>query len=163
MNNKKWRGLNKMSLEEEVFNLCTKVIETKQPNFSGIGLVVYDTATFDESRHCNLRPDITCPPYRVDDERIVDYLMEISDYHNTLHDGFHMVNEKGILTHVAQYFVPPVINGVMPNQYHGVRFHSSLCGSTLEGVLFIAIICSDESIYILKDGKVVMKKEINYV
>lgn len=69
-----------------------------------------------------------------------------------------MANEEGILTDVAQYFVPPVIEGLLPNQYHGVRFHSSLCGSTMKGVKFIAVICSDESVYILKNGKIIMKE-----
>ena len=105
-----------------------------------------------------MRPDIECPHLSVDDEEIIDYLSEISDYHNTLHDGFHMVNEKGVLTNVAQYFVPPIVEGLYPNQYHGVRLHSSLCGSTMEGILFIAVICSDDSIYILKEGKVVYKE-----
>lgn len=152
-----------MNLEEQAFELCKKIVERNPQNFSGIGLVVYDSKVFDQRKHCNLRPDIMCPSYKLDDDEMVDYLVDISDYHNTLHDGFLMVNEKGILTDVAQYFVPPVIDGLFPNQYHGVRFHSSLCGSKMEGVIFIAIICSDESVYILKDGEIIMKKEAAYV
>lgn len=144
---------------EELFELCKKIVSKRQPNFSGIGLVVYDSQIFDPHKHCDLRPDIECLHYSIKDEEIIDYLNEISDYHNTLHDGFHMVNEEGILTDVAQYFVPPIVKGLYPNQYHGVRFHSSLCGSTMEGVLLIAVICSNESIYILQNGKVIFKEE----
>lgn len=143
---------------EKIFELCKKIVEKKHPYFSGMGIVVYDSLNFDSKKHCDLRPDIECPHLSVDDEEIIDYLSEISDYHNTLHDGFHMVNEKGVLTNVAQYFVPPIVEGLYPNQYHGVRLHSSLCGSTMEGILFIAVICSDDSIYILKEGKVVYKE-----
>lgn len=154
---------NNMRLMDKSYELCKKVIARKPMNFSGIGLVTYDTNEFDENLHCNLRPNIDCPHYSVDNEKLVDYLIDISDYHNTLHDGFHMMNEKGILTHVAQYFVPPVIYGLTPNQDHGVRFHSSLCGSTLKGVLFITIICSDESIYIFEDGEICKLVEEAYV
>ena len=147
-----------MDLKEQAFELCKKIVKKNPQNFSGIGLVVYDSMLFDQHNHCNLRPDIECPHYHLDDEEIIDYLVDISDYHNTLHDGFHMANEEGILTDVAQYFVPPVIEGLLPNQYHGVRFHSSLCGSTMKGVKFIAVICSDESVYILKNGKIIMKE-----
>lgn len=79
-----------MNLEEQAFELCKKIVKKNPQNFSGIGLVVYDSMLFDQHNHCNLRPDIECPHYHLDDEEIIDYLVDISDYHNTLHDGFHM-------------------------------------------------------------------------
>lgn len=148
----------KMDLIEKAYNLCKKIVAKKPKNFSGIGIVAYETNVFDETLHCDLRPGIICKPYSIEEDAVVDYLVNIADYHSILHDGFHMINEKGILTHVAQYFVPPVIKEIEPNQDHGVRLYSSLCGSTLEGVIFIATICTDMSIYILKNGKVYRKK-----
>lgn len=148
-----------MCLINKMYNLCEKIVEKKPENFSGLGLVVYDTNQFDDSLHCDLRPNSDYIHYTIEDEELVDYLINVSDYHNTLHDGFHMLNENGILTHVAQYFVPPIIKEISPDQDHGVRVYSSLCGSTIKGVLFIVAVCSDLSIYIMKDGKVFSKKE----
>ena len=31
----------------------------------------------------------------IKDERIVNYLIDVSDYHNDLHDGFDMIDSKG--------------------------------------------------------------------
>ena len=141
-----------MDLIEKTYALCNNIILKKPERFSGIGLVAYNTE-FDKKSHCDLRPHMSCPQYSVDNDELIDYLIEISYYQNTFHDGFHMINENGILTHVAQYFVPPIVEGFMPNQAHGVRLYSGLCGSTIKGVLFIAVICSDESIYIFRNGE----------
>ena len=135
-------------------NLCLKIAANDVRHFSGIGILVYDSKEFDENNHCDLRPEIKCETYSVDDQRLVDYLEHISDYDNTLHDGFHMMDENGILKYVAQYFVPPIVKGLRPNQGHGVRCYSSMCGSMLDGVLFIATICSDKSVYIYQKGEV---------
>lgn len=62
-----------MNLEEQAFELCKKIVKKNPQNFSGIGLVVYDSMLFDQHNHCNLRPDIECPHYHLDDEEIIDY------------------------------------------------------------------------------------------
>lgn len=146
-----------MDLLLETYKMLKEVVYAAPSNFSGIGLVAYDSKKFDSKCHCNLRPNIKNPQYCIKNKEFSDYLIEIADYHNTLHDGFHMMNESGILTHVAQYFVPPIVDNLVPNQEHGVRLHSSMCGSMLEGILFIAVICSDLNIYIFKSGKNVNK------
>lgn len=142
-----------MGLIYETYELLEEIVSTNPENFSGIGLVVYDSKKLDRKSHCDLRPNIKTPQYSIHDKGLVDYLIHISDYHNTLHDGFHMMNESGVLTHVAQYFVPPIVENLAPDQDHGVRVHSSICGSTLQGVLFIAVVCSNSNIYLFQDGK----------
>lgn len=137
----------------DTYRLLRKITEKTTEYFSGIGLVVYDSKRFDADSHCDLRPEINCPEYKIIDEKAVDYLAEISEYTHKLHDGFHMVNEDGVLKYVAQYFVPPVVKSLRPNQEHGVRLYSSMCGSLLEGVLFIGVISSDRTIFIIKEGQ----------
>lgn len=141
-----------MELMMNTYKLLKKIKSKENNYFSGIGLVVYDSK-FDHASHCDLRPDIKSPCYSVTDDNICDYFVNISDYHHTLHDGFHMMNNDGILTHVAQYFVPPVVKGLTPNQEHGVRLFSSMCGSTIGGVLFIGVISSSNKIYIFQSGE----------
>lgn len=141
-----------MDLMINTYKLLEEIQSKKINCFSGIGLVVYDSHSFDHTRHCDLRPNDKSPCYSITDNNLCDYLINISDYHHTLHDGFHMMNNQGILTHVAQYFVPPVVKSLIPNQEHGVRLFSSMCGSTIEGVLFIGTISSDYKIYMFQSG-----------
>lgn len=141
-----------MDLIFRIYKLFKEIAINKSQCFSGIGLVIYDPAAFDASSHCDLRPGVKCPHYNISDSGICDYLIEISDYHHTLHDGFHFVDRHGALTHTAQYFVPSIVNGVEPHQDHGVRLYSAMCGSTIKGVLFIGIMCSNGEIYIFRSG-----------
>ena len=87
-------------------------------------------------------------------------VIDVSDYHNDLHDGFDMIDSKGNLTHVAQYFVPPIVKRFQPNLKHGVRLHSSICGSVLDGVICIGVISSGRDIYILRNGSYINLEEL---
>ena len=142
-----------MDLLTQTYKLFKEIANKTKDGFSGIGLIAYDPDCFNASNHCDLRPHIKSPNYNIYDHKICEYLMEISDYKHPLHDGFHFIDHNGILTHVAQYFVPAIVNDLSPDQEHGVRLYSSICGSTLAGVLFIGTICSNGEIYIFKSGE----------
>lgn len=142
-----------MNITKEVYRLLKKIAEAAGNDFSGVGIIVYDEDVFDENRHCDLRPDVHCPHLHVADEQMVTYLLGISAYGHALHDGFHMVNKEGYLTHVAQYFVPPIVKELSPNQEHGVRLYSSMCGSMIEGVLFIGMISSNNQVFLFVNGE----------
>ena len=143
-----------------MYSLLKRISDNCTENFSGIGIVVYDERVFDSNCHCDLRPNNKCKNYNIKDERIVNYLIDVSDYHNDLHDGFDMIDSKGNLTHVAQYFVPPIVKRFQPNLKHGVRLHSSICGSVLDGVICIGVISSGRDIYILRNGSYVNLEEL---
>lgn len=142
-----------MNLIKRTYNILTEIKKDLPSGFSGLGLVAYDSSIFSPLNHCDLRPDIKFPSYNIFDDNIYTCLLNISDYRNTLHDGFHFIDQNGTLTHVAQYFVPNIVKELKPDPQHGVRLYSSICGSTVSGVLFIATICSNGDIYIHKDGK----------
>ena len=148
----------------DMYSLLKRISDNCTENFSGIGIVVYDDErVFDSNCHCDLRPNNKCKNYNIKDERIVNYLIDVSDYHNDLHDGFDMIDmidSKGNLTHVAQYFVPPIVKRFQPNLKHGVRLHSSICGSVLDGVICIGVISSGRDIYILRNGSYVNLEEL---
>lgn len=149
------RGVVNMDLMRDTYYLLKAIKNSKPRDFSGIGLVAYDSGEFDSNCHCDLRPSSPIRKLRLCDAELCDYLIDIANYHHPFHDGFLMINERGELTQVAQYFVPPVIQGLEPNQDHGVRLHSSICGSTMKGVLFIAVISSNLEINIFSMGKYV--------
>ena len=146
-------NINKNELEGKVFNLLRDMASKSSSSFSGIGIVAYDSKEFSKSNYTDLRPDFKLEKIDIENPEAADKLLEITDYKNTLHDGFCLVNENGELTHVAQYFVPKIVDGLVPNQNHGVRTFSAACGSKMEGVNFIGMISCNNEIYLYKDGQ----------
>lgn len=140
------------SLESKVYELLKNIARKRNENFSGIGIVAYETGVFPKDCHCDLRPEFKLNNVWIDDDNASDLLLEYCDYSNTLHDGFCLVNEKGELTHVAQYFVPQIVRELIPNQKHGVRTYSAACGSKMKGVYFIGMVSCNNEIYLYKNG-----------
>lgn len=56
--------------------------------------------------------------------------------------------------------MPPIVKRFQPNLKHGVRLHSSICGSVLDGVICIGVISSGRDIYILRNGSYVNLEEL---
>lgn len=142
-----------MSILERTYEVLKEIKKDPGERFSGLGLVIYNSNVFNSTSHLDLRPNTNFNHCNIYKDDICNCLKEISDYKNTLHDGFHFINQKGTLTHVAQYFVPSIVKNLYPDQEHGVRLYSSMCGSIISGVLFIATICSNGDIYIYENGK----------
>jgi len=124
------------------------------PNFSGTGLILYDPNIFDKKLHADLRPTAMCPAgiNLHDIEKTVSLLMTISDRSHTLHDGFHMFDKTGSMTHVAQYFFPPIVSGLVVNERYGTRYHSALYGSCIDGIILTGVINGDRQYHIFKKG-----------
>lgn len=139
-------------LQEKMYNLLKNIAKESDNNFSGIGIVAYDSNNFSKDCYCDLRPDFKFKKINISNPKIVNKLLEYTDYKNTLHDGFCMLNENGELTHVAQYFVPKIVSNLKPNQNHGVRTYSAACGSKMKGVNFIGMISCNNEIYLYEDG-----------
>lgn len=117
-------------------------------NFSGIGIVVCNSII--DLPIIGLRdttPDITGDAVKI--------LAEISSYKSEYHDGFHILNENGKLTHVAQYFSPPIVNEAYFDRSRliGGRFVAALFGSTMSGVKMTGIVSEGHGISIFKNGK----------
>lgn len=132
------------------------------PNFSGIGLILYDSKRFDQKWRTDLRPSILCPKdvNLSDIEKTIAFLLKISDKSNRLHDGFHFFDhETGLMTHVAQYFFPPIISGTNVNESYGTRYHSAQYGSCIDGVVLTGTINSDGRHYIFRKGKLIASEE----
>ena len=142
-----------MAIVNRMYKVLKEIQKNPGEGFSGLGIVVYDPDVFDETSHLDLRPNDKFINESIYDDDICERFKEISDYRNTFHVGFHFVDRDGNLTHVAQYFVPGIVKNLYPDQEHGVRLYSSMCGSTIPGVYFIATICSNGDIYIYENGK----------
>ncbi len=137
-------------------NMLTELSAIKSQNFSGAGFVLYNNLTELSQYHCNLVNDgQLIPPLKLGTKSLIVYLEEISKYQHPYHDGFHFINSEGVLTHVAQFFSPPV-NKFLPKILgQGARTFCSQCGSNVNGVLMVGSVFSNRSIYLFEKGNLV--------
>jgi hypothetical protein len=149
---------------ENFLDLLMRLSEAKNKDFSGVGFVLYDDMGVLSKYHCSLVNDgQRLPALKLGTRDLLLYLIKISSYHHPYHDGFHFINSDGILTHVAQFFSPPV-NKLIPRiQSQGARTFCSQCGSKIEGVLLIGSVSSNGNIYLFEKGKLVNEKIISAV
>jgi hypothetical protein len=126
--------------------------------FSGLGILVYDADSFPAQCHCDLRdttflkPDGSC--FGGVGNRLTDLLLAVSCESHPCHDGFVFMNVLGNVTHVAQYFVPPVVPHLAPHSLHGTRFYSALCGSLVPGVVAVGVVCRNRDCFLMQSGRV---------
>jgi hypothetical protein len=142
---------------------CTIIVSLAQksvsvPDFTGVGLILYDPDVFDRSQHTSLRPStgLPCEASLLDTVRAVKVLLELSNKSNKMHDGFHFFNGvTGRLDYVSQYFVPRIVVELAMNEDYGTRYHSALYGSCIEGVILTGTVNYDNKPYIFKGGRLV--------
>lgn len=139
------------NVREKLEQLLKKIDPSKNPNFSGIGLVVYDSQYLDKIPHCSLRPSIGGPK-GINIDNAVEYLESISDINHSLHDGYHFFNEKGELTHVAQYLGIPIASEVKPNELYGTRHLTAQFASRLKGVVAVGTVSHNKSASYFESG-----------
>jgi len=109
--------------------------------FTGMGMLVYRHGVFSHKNHSDLRPSLPCPEdVLLGTKQCTETLLSMSQAENRLHDGFVLFNDAGRMTHVSQYFSPPIAKSVVPNEGFGGRFRAAQYGSLLEGVIAIGIV-----------------------
>ena len=136
--------------------MLTELAATTSTQFSGAGFVLYNDLSSLSQYHCNLVNDgKLVTPLKIGSKSLTTFLLEISEFTHPYHDGFHFINSDGILTHVAQFFSPPV-NKYLPNILgQGARTFCSQCGSNLDGVLMVGSVSTNRSIYLFEKGNLV--------
>ena len=136
-------------------NLLYKIKADACSDFSGVGVIISDAP--EGLPIVSLRdtlPDLTGP--------IVGVLSKLSSYGSKYHDGFHILNRQGEITHVAQYFSPPIVKGVYIDNSRpvGGRFVAALFGSTIPDVIMTGVISEGHGLSIFMGGKEVYFEEI---
>lgn len=124
-------------------------------NFTGIGIVLYDSSILAQSVHADIRSNNPLSENLdiYDDDRCIDFLRCITRQDSLYHDGFIFVDQTGKITNVAQYFVPQIVPEVQPNETAGIRYHSALYGSVTPGVIATGIVSSKHEPYFFQDGE----------
>jgi hypothetical protein len=146
---------------ENFLELLVNLSETEDKNFSGAGFVLYDNPQILKNYHCNLVNDNKSLPFlKLGTDELLLFLTKIANYRHPYHDGFHFINSDGVLTHVAQFFSPPV-NKLIPNiQGQGARTFCSQCGSKIAGVVLMGSVSSNRNIYLFENGELANEKFI---
>jgi hypothetical protein len=134
--------------QDDFRNLLYEVGVKAGADFSGIGIVVcnsiFDLPIVDLR---DTTPNIT--------GAVAQVLSELSSYKSEYHDGFHILNENGGLTHVAQYFSPPILKDAYFDRSRlvGGRFVAALFGSAITGVEMTGIVSDGHGLSIFKNGR----------
>jgi hypothetical protein len=128
-----------------------KLYSQSEKPFSGIGIIVSN----------NISSLPISPLYdsesAIDDNDLLKQLLDLSDYNNLYHDGFHVLSTDLKITHSSQYFYPKPPKGFLLNakSKHGVRYFVAQIGSILPNIEFTAIVGGNYGVCIFKNGQII--------
>ena len=111
---------------------------SRPPDFSGFGLVVYTG----DIEQLSVSPLLREGGYSTiaDYEHALDFLFTISRYGDIQHDGFHFLHRELGLTHIAQFFSPPIPVQYSARKYGvGARYRAAELASLLINVTSVYI------------------------
>ena len=114
------------------------------PDFSGLGLILYDH--LDELDYMKLfdHQDLTLPVKGW--HNVLSVLLTISKGSHPFHDGFHAIDSSGNLTHVSLYLAPPISSHGNAEDQYGSRFHTARLTADIDGILATAVISKNYGI-----------------
>lgn len=128
------------------------IIERAPQKFSGIGMIIYD-GEIDHDCFVSLKPDIETPQnIKLGEEPSIDYLCDLSLIDNPAHDGLHLFNEEGHLTHISQYVQPKINRKAKPHAEYGVRYFTSLLASEMPCVVAVGNVTSKMKGFLFRKG-----------
>lgn len=128
-------------------NLLHEIWLNSDTDFTGVGIIVCDTPI------ClpiiNLRGD-----FPKASGTTAEILSHLSRTKSKYHDGFHIINQMGLITHIAQYFSPPIVMSVNIDRSRpiGGRFAAAIFGSVIPGVLMTGIVSEGHGLSIFENG-----------
>lgn len=133
----------------EILANTRKIIPNSE--FCGIGVVLY--SDFDSLPVLPL-----CPKQVINAENSLGkQLANASLYSNPCHDGFHLISEKFVLTHINQFFSPPLplekSVHTEPTAHLGARYVSAQIGSMMSCIHCTGIISEKNNLIIFRNGK----------
>lgn len=136
-----------MSGEQKILYDLSKTLKEISENaansFSGLGIVIYNEIFDHDKYRFGMRPSEKCLQGKyLGNPDTIEYILELSEYSNPSHDGFTFFDGHE-LTHIAQYFAPPPVKTVKPNELYGSRFHTALFGTYLKGIDAIGTISAN--------------------
>lgn len=136
-----------------ISEILQEVYKKRKPGFSGIGIAMYDDIELLPTSP--LREDSMISPAISECSEIINFLSTISNKSNKYHDGFHFISSNLELTHVCQYFSPPVVEELDLNFKYGGRYRAGLYGSALDSVLACGVASNNYKPTIFVNGEII--------
>jgi len=135
-------------LIKELEQVLLKLNDKAKRPFSGIGILI-----------CNDINNLPISPLyeskaEIKGTSLLEQLLDLSNYKNQFHDGFHVLSKNLEITHTSQYFYPKPEKEFLLNvkNGHGVRYYVAKLGSTLPNVNYTAIVGGNYGVCIFKEG-----------
>jgi len=142
------------TVKKDFYCLLEEIVKKEKSNFAGIGMLVYDSKSLNHLNSIPLRPSTFIPnSLLLGKQDTLNFLINATSNNSPIHDGFVFFNEDGLLTHVSQYFGPPPIKNIKPNEKYGTRYHAVWFGSYMKGVIIAGGVTSGNHYYIFEQGK----------
>ncbi|MET0463061.1 MAG: hypothetical protein ABW007_07900 [Chitinophagaceae bacterium] len=132
-----------MKSEHFLRELLLTLEQTKDESFSGIGLIIYtDFDILPVAPLIDKVPsDYHLPVSGL--QNIATFLIRISSFASDYHDGFHLISATELkLTHICQYFSPPISKNLNTEYFVGGRYRAAQYGSMVNGVELTGVIGS---------------------
>lgn len=144
------------TIQNKFSEFLLSIDKNKTNDFSGVGLIVYDTAKKNHIEYTSLKP-VDRPPQKmyIDSKEALDYILEISKKDHPLHDGFHFINQEGAIDYVSQLVGVKIYNDINLHNVHGARHASAVLTSINEGILMVGIVGYDYKPYLFINGQVI--------
>ena len=125
--------------------------------FTGLGIVLYRAPL--DIPIAPLAPADLVPHLPTDTiESAIDLLVELADYSNPLHDGFHLVEVPTFkVTHVCQFLSPPISKAAMPALPRtpiGARQMAAVLDSFMPCVVLSAVMSDRKRALIIERGRI---------
>lgn len=135
-------------MNNEFLNTLLSVYRNSGSDFSGIGLILYKDLS-----KIPIYP-LSLKKLDYSTESLVEKLIHISTLSSEFHDGFHLISNDLKLTHISQYFSPPIVTEAHVNHSKtiGGRYMAALFGSHIEGVELTGIATTTNGIVIFQNG-----------
>lgn len=146
----------KKTIQNKFIDFLLDIHKNKPADFSGVGLIIYDAEKKNKIEYASLKP-VDRPPKKmyIDSKEALDYILEISKKNHPLHDGFHFINQEGVIDHVSQMIGVKIHNDINLHNMHGARHASAVLTSLNEGIIMVGIVGYDYKPYLFINGKVI--------
>lgn len=122
-------------------DILVQLNESKGSNFRGVGLLLYQSLAHVPIAPLRDRTIVERENLPISGtKRIVSALLRYGDEDNQFHDGFHLISRNLNLTHISQYFSPPIVAMVSPEMRYGGRYRAAFYGSFIPSVIATGVL-----------------------
>ena len=145
-----------------VVRLLTRAATQLSDDFSGLGIVFYDSLAELPFLPLDVSGDenIDLPVSGLDS--VCDLLLRTARTSSPWHDGFHFVHAGSLsLTHLSQFVAPPLPDDCdqLPHA-SGARHMTALLASRVSGIVTVGLLTQEQVVSIYESGELTLQKSL---